>query len=186
VDVTTSANSGGSSNSARSPAVDAVKHAVTSPVAKTESPAAQEPASSPNPNRGSPSSASGSNSSEWNDMIRKMQLAGPVRQLANYCAFEGMQNDTVQLVLDPKYESICSKDMQQRLEEAIQNSFGSNLKLRISFGGSEIESPVATTNRQANEKHQEAVNSIKQDSTVQEIQNMFDAQVSPDLIRSSD
>lgn len=182
VDAATSAQSSSSSISTQQ--VDTEKHvAVTSPAAKTKSPTGQKAVSSPSPAK-KPAGNSGAN--EWNEMIRKMQIAGPVRQLANYCAFEGMQNDTVQLVLDPKYESICSKDMQQRLEEALQNSFGSNLKLNMSFRGSEIESPVATTNRQANEKHQEAVNSIKQDSTVQEIQNMFDAQVSPDLIRSSD
>ncbi len=124
--------------------------------------------------------------SDWKNMIQSMQLGGPVRQLANYCSFEGNHDGVFQLVLDPKYEQICSKDMRERLEQAIQNTFGKELKLKMDFRGSKIESPVETVNRKNTERHQEAVNSIKQDSTVQEIQNMFDAKISPDMISPND
>jgi len=147
-----------------------------SPATKTQAPKAQAPEKP----------VTISDSADWNEMIKAMQLAGPVRQLAAHCSFEGIQDDRFKLVLEPKYEQICGQDMQQRLEQAIQNTYGKNLVLKMNFGSSTIESPVGEINRKSSEKHNEAVESIKQDSTVQEIQNMFDAQVSPDLIRPNE
>ncbi len=124
--------------------------------------------------------------SDWKSMIQTMQLVGPVRQLAHYCSYEGQQEGVFRLALDPKYEAICGVDMRGRLEQAIQNAFGKELTLKMNFRGSKIESPVETVNRKNNERHQEAVDSIKQDSTVKEIQNMFDAKISPDMVRPND
>ncbi|VAW78212.1 DNA polymerase III subunits gamma and tau [hydrothermal vent metagenome] len=124
--------------------------------------------------------------SDWKNMIQSMQLLGPVRQLANYCSYEGQQEGIFRLALDPKYEAICSEDMRSRLEQAIKNTFGKELTLKMNFRGSKIESPVQTDKRKNNERHQEAVDSLKQDSTVKEIQNMFDAEISPDMVRPND
>ena len=123
---------------------------------------------------------------EWDEMIQSLQLTGPARQLAKNCSFEGVEKDLFKLVLDPKYKPICSESMQQSLEQSIQATFGQKLKLMMEFRDSNVESPVENVNRKKSEQHQTAVESIKQDSTVQEIQSMFDAKISPDMITPSE
>ncbi len=122
----------------------------------------------------------------WQDMIVSMGVEGPAKQLATMCALVKLSDSIMVLQLDPKYQQICNEHTLGRLETCVSKLIGNKIKVKVDFVQPTSETPAQCQERIRQEKHNNAVDSIKQDATVQELQSIFGAQIKPELIQSNE
>ncbi len=123
---------------------------------------------------------------EWSQVVVALGLRGAVQQLAVNCAFEALEGDTLRLVLDPSCAQLRSKNLEERLQQALQQYRGSPLKLVIQPGKPAIETPAQQQTRYEAERRRAAAESIEQDPVVNALRETFNARVHPESIQSKD
>ncbi len=120
----------------------------------------------------------------WAQLTEAMQLTGPTRQLANFCTLAECSDEHLVLALDPKYQHICNSMSQKRLAEALKGVLGREVRLEVRLQAPAQETPVQMQQRAQQEQHMKAVEAIEQDATVQELKNIFDAKIRPELVQA--
>ncbi|HEC28811.1 MAG TPA: DNA polymerase III subunit gamma/tau [Gammaproteobacteria bacterium] len=144
-----------------------------------------ESAETPGQYQKSGAGAPGSDS-EWTNIVESLGLKAMAKELATHCIMEGREAGQIRLRLDPVYEQTCTKSASQRLEQALSSFFGETVRVDIKTGKSRQETPAAQHQRVKNEKQEEAVDSIKNDPFIQELQEVFNADLDSAVIRPSD
>ncbi|NIP72953.1 MAG: DNA polymerase III subunit gamma/tau [Gammaproteobacteria bacterium] len=119
----------------------------------------------------------------WESVVETLGLRGAARELAVNSVLQGRDEARVYLVLDPACEQLASGGARQRLEQALQRYYQAPLKLDIRIEKPAAETPAMGRVRQQQERHQQAVHSIEQDAVVRDLQEVFDAEVRPELIQ---
>jgi DNA polymerase-3 subunit gamma/tau len=125
-------------------------------------------------------------SGDWDAIVSGLGLKAAARELAVNCALEKRDGDRFALVLTPAYEQLAGTSARQRLEQALRQQFGAAARLEIRIGEPPGETPAMKRARQSEERHQAAVRSIEDDSVVQDIREVFNAELRPDLIQPLD
>ena len=88
--------------------------------------------------------------------------------------------------LDPAFEQLCTKSAQQRLEQALSSYFGETISIDIKIAVSSSETPAAQKQRHNEEKQESAVEAIKNDPFVRELQDVFNADLDAAVIRPNE
>jgi DNA polymerase-3 subunit gamma/tau len=123
--------------------------------------------------------------SDWADMLQKLDLRGPARQLADSCDLQSNRGGAWQLVIPPDKEHLNTQQLRTRLESALREQFGRDLRLSIGVGKPSRATPSELRRANENARMREARETIEADSNVKALQEAFDATVEPDSIRSS-
>ncbi len=123
---------------------------------------------------------------EWDQIVAKLGLRGAARELAVHCALGERNDERVHLLLDPTYEQLAGASARQRLEQALGAHFGIPVKLEIKLGSGELETPARRRAAQQRQRRDQAEQSIRDDSVVQDLQEVFNAEIRPDLIHPVD
>jgi DNA polymerase-3 subunit gamma/tau len=120
----------------------------------------------------------------WGAITAGMALKGVVGQMAQNCAFHGIENDVVRLSLDPVHAHLLSDERAQQLERALCSHFQRPVTVRITRE-EELphETPARRRAREQDERQQQAVQSIEQDENIRAIQDAFGGTVQTDSIR---
>ena len=146
-------------------------------------PAARAPASD---NRAGSATAA-ANTSEWGGIIETLSLKGMAREMSLNCVFHGLDEDVVNLSLDPAHIHLLGKTRVEQLEAALCDYYQRKVTVRIAREGKlESETPAGQRTRQQHERQQQAEQSIMQDENVKAIQDAFGGSVNPDSIRPRD
>ncbi len=148
--------------------------AKAAPVTPTPVPAAKTGVAAP-----VPPAASG----EWADIIGALKLTGMTRQLAANCVLLGREGLVVRLLLDTSQAHLQRKTVEQQLQQALQEHLGAPVKLEISAGTPEQETPALTDARVQNDRQQAALQAIESDELVQTLCATFNTRVQPDAVR---
>lgn len=149
--------------------------------ARSEAKAVQA-ASRPAPPERTPSAAVQWSEPDWSQLVIGMKLAGAVRLLASNCAYLRRDGNTVHLGLDPRSESMLTKQRKDTIAEALSEHFGEALKVEIAIGAAQAETPLQQESREADEKLEEARQSLEADPNVQALKSMFGAELKTDTI----
>ena len=88
----------------------------------------------------------------WLMLIEELGLQGVSYSLASNCSIESVTDETVTLHLAQQHEGIATKGARQRLEKAIQEYYGSEIKLKFDISTDELETPAKQKDR-AREKN---------------------------------
>jgi len=124
------------------------------------------------------------NAEAWGVIIRTMALKGMAGQMAQNCAFHGIDNDIVRLSLDPAHAYLLSKERLQQLEKGVCAHFQRPVTVRIEKEGElPHETPASRRTREQDERQQRAVQSIEGDENIRAIQDAFGGAVQIDSIR---
>ena len=123
--------------------------------------------------------------SDWASVLQALDLRGPARQLADSCDLVASSGGAWQLVVPAEKEHLNTQQLRMRLEAALREQHGRDLRLTITVG--KPGKPTPAEIRRANEsaRVREARESIEADPNVRAMQAAFDATVEPDSIRSS-
>lgn len=157
--------------------------------ARRASPPSPRPAKAP-PGRGGSRETtgagadSGADSPEsWEATIKRLKLAGAVRQLANHCQIRGIDGGVISFVLDEAAAHLQTDALQEKFRQALCDGLGRQVRIRIELGQPDVETPAQKMSRQDVERQQAAVVSIDEDPNVLAIQKAFDATVDPASIK---
>lgn len=127
---------------------------------------------------------SASSDNEWKKVIDEMALVGLVKELAGNCVLKTHTDNRIELALAPSQEHLLlNQNQKERLEQAIQTRFGSDVKLVILVEDSSNETPAETNARLERERQKAAENSVNNDPTVKSLMDTFNASVDKDSIQ---
>jgi len=118
----------------------------------------------------------------WSELVSKLGLTGALHLLASNCAFIRREDNTIFLGLDPRSESILTKQRKDAIGESLSSYYGENLTVDITLGEAAKETPIQQESRMADERLKEARQSLEADPNVQTLKNMFGAELKTDTI----
>lgn len=119
---------------------------------------------------------------DWSELVAKLGLTGALRLLASNCAFLRREDNTIFLGLDPRSESMLTKQRKDAIGECLSNYYGEKLSVDITLGEAARETPIQQESRMADERLEEARQSLEADPNVQTLKNMFGAELKTDTI----
>jgi DNA polymerase-3 subunit gamma/tau len=117
--------------------------------------------------------------------VQALDLRGPARQLADSCDLASNSGGAWQLVVPADKEHLNTQQLRTRLETALREQHGRDLRLTITVG--QPLRPTPSDVRRSNEsaRMRDARESIESDPNVKALQAAFDATLEPDTIRST-
>ena len=119
---------------------------------------------------------------DWSALVAQLGLAGAVRLLASNCAYLRREGKTIHLGLDPRSESLLTKQRKDALAERLSSHFGEKLVVDIELGADAGKTPVQEESRMADERLEAARQTLEADPNVQALKNMFGAELKTDSI----
>lgn len=119
---------------------------------------------------------------DWNELVSGLGLTGAVRLLASNCAYLRRDGDTVHLGLDPRSDSLLTKQRKDALASRLSEHFGESLSVDIALGAETEETPVQQESRMADERMEQARQTLEADPNVQAMKDMFGAEMKADTI----
>ena len=119
---------------------------------------------------------------DWSVLVATLGLTGAVRLLAINCVFLRRTGSTIHLGLDPRSESLLTKQRKDSLAERLSSHFGESLQIDIELGADAGETPVQEESRMADERMEAARQTLEADPNVQALKNMFGAELKTDSI----
>lgn len=119
---------------------------------------------------------------DWKALTADLGLAGAVRLLAGNCALLRREGNTVYLRLDPRSESVLTRERREALGAALSKHYAEQLVVDITVGDAAGETPLQEQSRLEDERMEAARASLESDPTVRAMKNMFDAELKSDSI----
>ena len=122
---------------------------------------------------------------DWAGVVQSLDLRGPARQLADSCDLKSNAGGAWQLVLPADKEHLNTQQLRTRLEGALREQYGRDVKLSIAVGQPSRATPAEARRANESTRMREARETIENDANVKAIQAAFDATLEPDSIRTS-
>ena len=129
--------------------------------------------------------AGGVLSTDWTGVLQALDLRGAARQLADNCDLQSNTGGAWQLVLPRDKEHLNTQQLRARIETALQEQHGRDLRLTITAGKPARQTPAEVRKVNENQRMREAREAIEGDPTVKTVQAAFEATVEADSIRST-
>ena len=132
-------------------------------------------------------SASGTGDlSQWDIVVKQLDLGGIALQLANNCLFSQLDGDLLELKLDPAHKNLWVESTEQRLCRALEAYTGKHLKLSMRVEEDVRPTPAQLQAQARNKRQHEAEKSLATDPLVQAMEQQFDARLMPESIQPID
>ncbi|AYC32628.1 DNA polymerase III subunit gamma/tau [Pseudomonas cavernae] len=119
---------------------------------------------------------------EWLDLFPRLGISGLTGSIAANCSLVAVDGDTWHLHLDPAQSALFNATQERRLNEALNQYHGRELKLAIELRKPEQETPAQAAARKRAERQRNAVASIHNDPLVQQMIQQFAAVIREDSI----
>lgn len=127
-------------------------------------------------------------SSDWRDVVNALGLGGLVKQLAINCTMKQRDGCSIVLEIESGHSNLINPKAKQRLQQALGEYFNIDAQLEIKVvnqieSGTENETPAQTTQRETDQRQQQAVESINEDSFTQTLKENFNAEIIPGSVK---
>ncbi len=120
---------------------------------------------------------------DWSKLVADLGLTGAVRLLASNCAYLRRDGNVIHLGLDQRSESMLTKSRKDQIGERLSQHFNEALVVDIEIGATEErETPLQQESRLADERLEQARQTLESDPNVQTLKNMFGAELKTDTI----
>ena len=123
---------------------------------------------------------------DWDRIVEGSGLQGVALQLARHCRLDHREGRFVRLVLDQQYENLRNKAAEKRLREALGRGAGSPVRLELTVGEVDGDSPAGRSAKAEEARREAAARSIHSDPNIAELRSRFGATVNPDSIEPLD
>jgi DNA polymerase III subunit gamma/tau len=171
----------------------AARTSTAAPPRTAAAPAPARPHAVPSSERGAETGAkaatakvAGSTSpTDWAAVVQALDLRGPARQLADSCDLVSSSNGSWQLVVPADKEHLNTQQLRTRLETALREQYGRELRLAITVGQPSRPTPAELRRSNESARMRDAREAIETDPNVKAVQAAFDATLEPDSIRST-
>jgi DNA polymerase III subunit gamma/tau len=135
-------------------------------------------------------------SSDWREVVNALGLGGLVKQLAINCTMKQRNGCNIVLQIESGHSNLINPKAKQRLQQALGEYFNIDAQLEIKVvsqvesGNGNInksdnnnETPAQATQRETDQRQQQAVESINEDSFTQGLKENFNAEIIPGSVK---
>ncbi|MEX6502732.1 DNA polymerase III subunit gamma/tau [Pseudomonas zhanjiangensis] len=123
---------------------------------------------------------------EWLELFPKLGLSGMTGSIGANCTLISVEGDNWLLHLDPGHSALFNATQQRRLNDALNQHHGRELKVQIELRQPEQETPAQAAARKRANRQREAEASIHNDPLVQQMIQQFAAVIRADSIEPVD
>ncbi len=149
--------------------------------------AASRPQPGPAPDRTLDAKSSATRAApDWANIVQSLDLRGLARQLADSCDLKSNAGGAWQLVVPADREHLNTLQVRTRLEAALREQYGRDLRLSVAVGQPARATPAELRRENESGRMREAREAIESDPNVKAMQAAFDATLEHDSIRSSE
>ena len=120
---------------------------------------------------------------DWPELLRSLDLRGPARQLADHCDLQSRSGSAWQLVLPADKQHLNTQQLRNRIESALREQLGPELRLNIVTGTPSRPTPADIRLANENERMRAAREAIESDPNVRALQEQLGAMLEADSIR---
>jgi DNA polymerase-3 subunit gamma/tau len=120
--------------------------------------------------------------SDWSELLAKLELRGPARQLAGHCQLLAREGDHFRFLLDARAGSLHTRQLEDRFLQALRQRVGEGATLEIEIGGAG-DTPAKRDEQARDERLEAARASLERDPAVQALRERFGAVLQPDSIK---
>ncbi|HVV98044.1 MAG TPA: DNA polymerase III subunit gamma/tau, partial [Rhodanobacteraceae bacterium] len=182
---------GAESTSASKPSTAAIstKNATRAPAAVAVPPANRPESSAPphasippasskvEPTDGTAANVASPTTSDWEALIRRAELGGPLGQFARQTTLIAIEGSLVRLALKPAHEHLASAPVVSQMEQKLGTVLGGRVKIRFEREHDHGESPAEQRARSENSRRRAAEDALQSDPVVQSLVDTFGARV---------
>ena len=127
-------------------------------------------------------------SNDWRDVVNSLGLGGLVKQLAINCTMQQRDGCNIVLHITSGHSNLINPKAKQRLQQALGEYFNVDAQLEIKVvnkgeSANKNETPAQTTQRETDQRQQQAVESIDEDSFTQVLKESFNAEIIPGSVK---
>lgn len=123
---------------------------------------------------------------DWLELFPKLGLSGMTGSIGANCTLISVEGDSWLLHLDPAHSALFNPTQQRRLNDALNQFHGRELKVQIELRKPEQETPAQAAARKRANRQREAEASIHQDPVIQQMIQQFAAVIRADSIEPLD
>ena len=116
-------------------------------------------------------------------MIGSLGLSGAALQLAQHCQVESLDRGECRLKLPKSSDYLLTDRQKHTLSSALQRALGEDIAVHFEVVDEDLATPAANQETQSHQKVESARSSIDNDPNVQQLMQMFDAEVDPESIK---
>ena len=120
---------------------------------------------------------------DWNALIKRLPLAGMERMLAHNCELVTWRDGCIALRLPQAQRHLNDRAYQDRLRQALEQHLDAKVRLEISVGTGNGNTPAEIRNRDSEQRLNVATAAIDGDPFVRDLIENFDARVLPSTIK---
>ncbi len=117
------------------------------------------------------------NKENWSKLITNLNLQGVTDSLASNCSINTVSDSTIILTLEKQHEGIATKSSKLKLENALQDYFGKDLRLKIEISSHERETPAMEKDRENSNSQSRAEKKAQEDEVVKAFKSKFGAEI---------
>ena len=154
----------------------------TAPVAADDKPVAGH-APTPAARPQTPSGALPLAPEHWADILVELALTGVTQSIAANCELVSVHEGLCQLVLKAQHAALWNKTHEERIAVALASRYGMPVKLALTVGDTNNETPAEVAQRRRDERLAAALLAIDNDARLQELLDSFDATLDRDTIK---
>ena len=122
----------------------------------------------------------------WPRIVKQLALQGPATQLAAHCALTAKEGNRIHLALDAEGVTYRRPALEEKLTAALSAWCGEPVRLEITIAEAAPETPARLQKLAADDRLQNARESIDSDPNVRAMRDIFGATVQPDSVRPAD
>jgi DNA polymerase-3 subunit gamma/tau len=131
----------------------------------------------------SPAAASAAEGEEWHGLLPRLDLSGPVRELARNIQLESRSGDRWQFLISDSVRHLGSASLVQKLQSALASQLGHPVSLALHTASEPVPTPAVLGEQATLEKLSDAERAIEQDPTVQALKERFGARLIEDSVQ---
>jgi DNA polymerase-3 subunit gamma/tau len=122
-------------------------------------------------------------SASWETIVSQLGLIAMTGQLARNCAMTKLTADEIELSLPKSQERLLEGAHQGKLKAALQQRFGSVLRVTFKVVSGEVHTPAVAEKREQSERQAQAATAIANDPFVKELQESFGGSIRKNSIQ---
>jgi DNA polymerase-3 subunit gamma/tau len=120
---------------------------------------------------------------EWASLVERLDLSGPVKELARNIQLRERSGDQWSFVIPKTVSHYGSRSMMQKLESALAAQLGQPVRLVLATAASKVQTPAAAAEDATRKARGDAEQAILRDETVRSLQDRMGATIIEDSVQ---
>lgn len=138
----------------------------------------------PETTKAAPSAMPATDDNNWANILASLNLTGMTQALAANCTLNSFADNKLSLSLSVQHQAMYNKKLHERIEQTLTQHFAKPIKLEIIMTANPGVTPAKQQLEEKNIRHANATESIKNDTRVKKIMDVFNATLDESSIKA--